>query len=153
MLSGPIEGLTENLSLINYTSTYALEIENLETGLKRFWDLETLGIRDSEDDIYERFADNVSFKNGQYGVKLPWKEPHPPLPDNYQLSLKRLTGLLRWLQRDPQILSEYDAVIADQWDKGIVEVVKESGKEAGGKLIMYPTMQFSKWITRRQSWG
>ena len=94
VLSGPIEGLTENLSLTNYTSTYALELEShlilyedssqdLETRLKRFWDLETLGIRDSEEHIYDKFVNNVSFKNGQYEVKLPWKEPHFPLPDNY----------------------------------------------------------------------
>ena len=56
VLSGPIEGLTENLSLTNYTSTHDLELEShrilyedssqdLETRLKRFWNLETLGIR------------------------------------------------------------------------------------------------------------
>ena len=136
VLSGPIEGLTENLSLTNYTSIHALELEShlilyedssqdLETRLKRFWDLETLGIRDSEENIYNKFVNNMSFKNGRYKVKLPWKEPHTPLPDNYQLSLKRLTGLLRQLRRGPQILNKYDAIIAHQLDKGIMEIVKE----------------------------
>ena len=75
VLSGPIEGLTENLFLTNYTSTHALELEShlisyedssqyLETRLKRFWDFKTLGIRESEDNIYDKFVNNMSFKNG-----------------------------------------------------------------------------------------
>ena len=54
-----------------------------------------------------------------------------PLPSNYQLSLKRLTGLFSRLRRDPPLLQEYDAVIQEQISKGIVEVV--SGSELGDR--------------------
>ena len=53
-------------------------------------------------------------------------ESHPPLPSNYQLSLKRLTGLFSRLKRGLKLLQEYNAVIQDQISKGIVEVVSES---------------------------
>ena len=57
-------------------------------------------------------------------VSLPWKEFHEPLPDNYQLSLKRLQGLLCRLRQDPAILKEYDRTIKDQLEKGIIETVQ-----------------------------
>ena len=45
------------------------------------------------------------------------------MPDNYQLSVNRLQGLLRRLKQDPTILKEYDAIIRDQLRKGIIEAV------------------------------
>ena len=63
--------------------------------------------------------------DGRYKVSIPWKEFHEPLPDNYQLSLKRLQGLLCRLKQDPAILREYDSTIKDQLKKGITEAVQE----------------------------
>ena len=51
---------------------------------------------------------------------LPWRENHPPLPDHFEL---RLTGLLKRLKQNPQLLAEYDVVTRDQMTRGIVEVV------------------------------
>ena len=62
VLSGPVEGLTEELSFVNHTSVHSLKCEahvnidgdfptSLDSRLKMFWDLETLGIRDSEDTV------------------------------------------------------------------------------------------------------
>ena len=53
-----------------------------------------------------------------------WKATHPPLPENYELSLRRLQGLLSRLREKP----EYDSVIKDQIERGIVEVVNEETK-------------------------
>jgi hypothetical protein len=63
----------------------------------------------------------VKFENGRYKVPLPWREFHNPLPNNYQLSVNRLQGLLRRLRQDPAVLKEYDGTIQDQLRKGIVE--------------------------------
>ena len=90
--------------------------------LKSFWDLESLSIQEGEADIYQWFQKQISFKNGRYEVGLPWKEVHSVLPTHYELSLKRLIGLLRRLGESPGI--QYDAVIKKQLRKGIIEVVK-----------------------------
>ena len=42
----------------------------------------------------------------------------------YDLSLKRLVGLLRWLRHNPEILHQYDAVICEQIRREIVEPVE-----------------------------
>ena len=66
----------------------------------------------------------MKFEDGRYKVSIPWKEFHDPLPDNYQLSVNRLYGLLRRLRQDPAILREYDGIIRDQLKAGIIEAVQ-----------------------------
>ena len=85
--------------------------------------MEALEIRDETRTLYDDFTGVVKYENGRYKVPLPWKEFHGPLPDNYQLSVNRLQGLLRRLKQDPAILKEYDAIIRDQLRKGIIEAV------------------------------
>lgn len=60
------------------------------------------------------------------------------LPDNCELSLKRLKSLIRCLQQDPDILKEYHSVIRDQLRKGIVEMVEEPHISESGKVHYLP---------------
>jgi len=66
---------------------------------------------------------------------LPWKLPHPILPDNYryELSIKRSSNLLKRLNQDPEVLTEYDSVIKEQLKNGIVEVVEKPSDGEVGK--------------------
>ena len=52
----------------------------------------------------------------------------PHLPDYYMLWRRRLAGLLKRLNQDPQLLLQYDDVIREQLCQGIVEVVPSSDK-------------------------
>ena len=127
VLSGPINNheVTVNLTLI---STYALKIDtctlepNLDDRLKQFWELESLGITKNEASVYDKFVQQIRFDGQRYEISLPWKEHHPPLPDH---CCKRLIGLIKRLKQTPQLLKEYDAIIRDQLDKGIVEVLPQ----------------------------
>lgn len=78
--------------------------------------------------VYEEFVEKLLFKGDHYEVSLPWKATHPPLPENYELSLQRLQGLLSRLREKPDILKECDCVIKDQIQRVIVEVVNEETK-------------------------
>ena len=62
-------------------------------------------------------------------MSLPWKEFHDPLPDNYQLSLKRMRGMLCRLRQNPAILERYDRTIKEQLEKGVIETVQIGGKD------------------------
>ena len=62
-------------------------------------------------------------KDGRYEMSLPWKDGHLTLPDNYSLTCIRLGSTLRRLKRTPEILREYDKVIRDQEERGIIEAV------------------------------
>ena len=114
------------------------EPESLDAGLKRFWELESLGILKEEHPVQQQFSQRISFKGGRYEVHLPWKSAHPPLPDNYDLCRKRLGGLLNRLRQDPEKLQQYDAVIQDQLRQGVVEVVSEPAKLKGERLHYLP---------------
>ena len=88
--------------------------------------------------MYGRFTRSITLQNGRYCVQLPWKEPHPLLPDNFELSKARLFNLLKRLQRTPDILDQYDAVIRDQMKSGIVEMVAVPGDGAVGTTHYLP---------------
>ena len=66
------------------------------------------------------------------GIKsLYHGEFHDPLPDNHQLSANRLQGLLRRLKQEPAILEEYDRILQDQLNKGIIEAIQPDDTPPG----------------------
>ena len=58
-------------------------------------------------------------------MKLPWKDPSVVLPDNYELSLRKLHSLLNRLRQKPDLLRQYDQAIQHQVQAGIVQLVSE----------------------------
>ena len=132
VLSGPTSFPTReqpSSGLVTHTlrvDALPQDVTTSDRWLKAFWELESFGVPDSDHSVYDKFQGTVQFKNGRYEVALPWKDSHRILPDNYQLSLNRLDGLLRRLQQDNDILREYDSVIKTQIQQGIVEIVEQS---------------------------
>lgn len=103
-------------------------VSNTPETIENFWRLETLGIRDSEDEeddqIAQRIFDTTVTRNseGRIVVSWPWK-PHPekPLSNNYGLCLGRLRSLWNRLRHNEEFLHEYDSIFAEQREKGIIE--------------------------------
>ena len=134
VLSGPVcLGSVENQQRSNLVTTHVLKCatdqvsyDGLQGELKKFWDLESLGVKPPS--VYEEFVEKLLYKGDHYEVSLPWKATHPPLPQNYELSLRRWQGLLSRLREKPDILKEYDSVIKDQIERGVVEVEDEETK-------------------------
>ena len=63
----------------------------LTSTLRRFWDVESLGIIDEKSDSHSlTFLPMITFSDNQYKVGLPWKESHPDVPDHYNVCLNRL---------------------------------------------------------------
>ena len=142
VLSGPVPGVSHGGISVNFVSTHVLKVEcsdcDLVTTLKAFWDLDTLGINDNESSVCGDFVQIIDFKNGRYCVHLPWKRVHPVLSDNFDLSQKRLLGLVIRLRQDPQVLWEYDKTIKEQMSKGIVEIVEGSMVQNASKCHYLP---------------
>ena len=119
VLSGPVSFSTQDAPC-STLNTHFLCVDNfplqmLDDRLKPFWDLESFGISSSERTVLDDFQDNICHTGGRYDVSLPWRDFHPPLPDNHQLSLKRLQGLLRRLKNDRKVFIKYDFIIQEQW--------------------------------------
>lgn len=146
VLSGPVPGrhpvsMTTNMICSHVLKVGCVQPENLadlDKKLQMFWDLDTLGVREKEDSVYDKFIRTVELKNGRYSARLPWKEPHPLLPDNLDISKGRLFNLLRRLKQTPDILNQCDSIIREQIKNGIVEVVKSPSDGPMGRTHYIP---------------
>jgi hypothetical protein len=140
-----------DLSLLTYIQPSVLELPfhtvdspvNEDINLKEWWELETIGIKESpsksdDETVLEHFQDTVQYKNGRYFVRFPWKEHMTTqLPDNYGLALGRLKTLIKRFSGSPNIIEQYNSVIEDQLKKGIVERVGPDSPR-GHKLHYLP---------------
>jgi len=121
ILSGPVKTFHNSPSSINLLS---VSTDDVSKELRRFWEVESLGVSHPTECVQEKFEESTTFADGKYTVRLPWKEFHPPLPDNYSLCANRLQSLIERLRKNPEVLKEYDDVIKDQLSKGIIERVQ-----------------------------
>ena len=145
VLSGPMTAVDVTLpstSLVTHVLRGSSECKGdnrkLERQLHAFWELESLGIADTECTLLEQFQNVIEFQDGQYRVSLPWKDPTSIISDNYQLSLKRLHNLLRIrLRQTPSILEQYNQIMQEQQKLGIVEAVQPD-LEADGRIHYLP---------------
>ena len=98
------------------------------TDYEQLCSLDVLGLQDRPDgdqqSVYDDFKEQLRRSDeGWYETGLIWKHGHDLLPNNKQGSLRRLESLLKKLQKEPNLLDQYDEVIQDQLAKGIVERV------------------------------
>lgn len=145
VISGPVTSQAEGQDSTNLI-THVLRVrqtsgrrddgKQLERRLRCFWDLDSLGILDKEEDVYDQFHQMVEFSDGRYSVCLPWKDPLMSLPTKYELCLKRLRSLVKRLRENPILFGQYNQVIRDQVDQGIVEVVPQP-EELDGDQVHY----------------
>ncbi|XP_068713173.1 uncharacterized protein [Montipora foliosa] len=128
---------------VNLSSTHVLKIESTEISdmkddLQKFWDLETLGIKEDETSVYDKFSNDITFTRKRYQVKLPFKDNQPMLPDNYTVALRRLTTTNKKLKNQPEILEQYDGVIREQLHSGVVEMVPQDQIPPPGDVHYLP---------------
>ena len=99
VLSGPVNSNMTDGNNATVLTVYTLHIsigpdEQLDKTLQAFWELKSLGIDPDNSTLLNHPTLIVKLKDGRYEVSLPWREFHQLLPDNYNLSLIRLKGLL-----------------------------------------------------------
>lgn len=100
--------------------------------VKRFWDLEFIGVCDKEeiDPTLEEFKQNIQYNEdvGRYCVGLTWKHNHPVLLDNKNVALASLLRLERRLDKNPALKEGYVKALEEMERLGFVEeVVDDEG--------------------------
>ena len=98
------------------------------TDYEQLCSLDVLGLQDRPDGDQQSVYDDLKEQlrcsdNGWYETGLLWTHGNDSLPNNKQRSLRRLESLLKKLQKEPNLLDQYDEVIQDQLAKGIIERV------------------------------
>ena len=147
VLSGPTVVMCDDVhaNTVNLTATHVLKVESsvtnhddLTSELKKFWDYESFGIHDNNTTLYDKFVNEVEFVEGRYQVRLPFKEDHDLLPDNFALCKSRLVSLLRRLSVKPDVSRQYNDVIREQLKQGIIEPVRQGTTNGVGKVHYIP---------------
>ena len=115
----------------------------MDQAFDKYWILESSGIipelcSANLEDIVKKVSDNIKFNGKRYETPLPWKQKHDLLPDNYESSKDRLISLLRRLQKNPKLLKEYDEVIRNQEEEGIIEKIPEDVIVKPGRIHYLP---------------
>ncbi|GFW68730.1 integrase catalytic domain-containing protein [Trichonephila clavipes] len=117
------------------------EDESISTELRRFWEIESLGILDKgsmtlgngDEEILSEFDKSVNFVDGRYRVNLPWKPGmREALQNNKTVARKRFEGLVRRFKCDHELFCEYKDVIDDYVREGIVERTCDSLLDSQG---------------------
>ena len=119
------DGNNATVSTVHTLHTGTGPNEQLDKTLQALWELESFGIDpdNSTSPNHPTFA--VKLKDGRYEVSQNFTRRYQI---NYNLSLRRLNGLLQRLRRDPKILQEYCTIIQDQLDRDIIEMVESHNK-------------------------
>ena len=98
-----------------------------EEKLHRFWDLESVGISDSNSDIdpvLQEFERNVSFDGSRYNVCLPWKPDQQSKLQNNELGArKRLQSLSNRLSKNKDLEEGYNRYLSELESSGMIEEV------------------------------
>lgn len=108
-----------------------ISMTNQDVTIADLWTLDSLGITDpsenkSKQELQEaaktHFLNTVKVEEERFMVNLPWLENHRALPDNYELSLKRLHSTLKKLEADG-LYQAYEKVFAEWLKEGVIEEV------------------------------
>ncbi|XP_067047620.1 uncharacterized protein [Acropora muricata] len=147
LLSGPGGESVGNATVSNLVITgeladypfYTNEHDQLVNTLKHFWETESIGIKPEqvEESTRNSFIKDLSYDGKRYVVGLPWKEEREAIPSEYQLSRNRLNSLHHKLRRDQELLNEYDKIIREQLQLGIIEEVKPEADDKFSETVHY----------------
>ena len=116
----------------------AINHDDLISELKKFWDYKSFGIHNDNATLYDKFVSEVEFVEGRYRVRLPFKEDHDLLPDNFASYKSRLVSLLRCLSVKPDVSRQYNDVIREQLKQGFIEAVDQGTTDSVGKVHYIP---------------
>ena len=128
------------------TEDFNADDASLKEQLAKFWDYDTLGVKGKEEDFCEEYLTKVRFNGDRYEVSLPFKKEHPIIPHNHSLAQNRLVSLLKRLKSsESRLLNQYDNVIKEQLDSGVVEEIDKHEEEVvPGSVHYFPHKEVLK---------
>ena len=92
--------------------------------LKRFWDLESVGMVLTAPQMtpegklaWTKVNKSLKFDGKHYEVAVPWRDERPQLPNNLLMAKKRLVSTERKLLKDKRVAVAYQQILDDYLDK------------------------------------
>lgn len=72
-------------------------------------------------------------------VELPWKENHRAISSDYELCLSHLKCLQPKMLKEPEVIHEYNQIIEEQVNRGIMKEVATEENKKTKECITFPT--------------
>ncbi|XP_053395759.1 uncharacterized protein LOC123525646 [Mercenaria mercenaria] len=122
LLSGPLNvptsrNITPNpVSMMNVFTLHSKE----EVDLEKFWKIESMGVEPvTKKQEYEQYLTHyqdtcITYNDGKYIAKLPWREEHDTLPTNELISRRRTENVINRQRKEPKLLHTYGEIIREQ---------------------------------------
>ncbi|GBN32107.1 hypothetical protein AVEN_105035-1 [Araneus ventricosus] len=108
------------------------------------WKLDSIGIKDpieklskkeQEDLTKEHFLQTVRYNdNKRYEVHLPWLDNCAPLPDNFELAIRRLESKTKKLLHE-KLYDDYEGIFLEWLHEGIIEEVPVNEINLSGNYL------------------
>ena len=117
--------------------------EALNSLVKQFWDLESIGITKStaaemtpsEKLAWEKARNSLRFDGTRYEIAVPWKNCRPQLPSNRLMAKNRLKSVEQKLLRDGELGRAYQGVIEDYLEKKYIRKVLQDESSARDRVV------------------
>ncbi|XP_048770094.2 uncharacterized protein LOC125676243 [Ostrea edulis] len=125
LISGPTR-ISNSTSKVQTSMHNVLTFhKNEEVNIARFWEIEDIGEKDGllheKAETYGQHS--ISFENGRYSAKLPWKDSCAELPTNEEIVRRRTKNVIKRLASDGDMLDIYSKIIQEQEARGFIEKV------------------------------
>lgn len=140
-----------------YRSSQVKERETSDDILRKFWELEAIGIRDETDREFTpdekaavaQVTETLEFKDRRYTIGIPWKRGEPQLVNNFEMALGRLKNQEKsLLKKGPEVAKSYDQIIKDYEKKGYVTKVPKSEESNQWFLPHFPVIREDRTTTK-----
>ena len=150
-------GLIRTFRIQQSEETSATQDDDLNVTLRKFWELEHIGILSSkkqftqdEQAAWEKVSESRTFDGKRYQVAVPWKEERPCLVSNRPLAERRLQQVERKLAKDEKIATAYQQVIDEYLQKNYIRRVlpTEEKNEVEWLLPHFPVIRPDRATTK-----
>ena len=140
-----------------YRSSLIREQPPPDDVLRKFWELESLGIKDKtgqaltpeEQAAVGQVSETLMFENGRYSIGIPWRDGEPKLENNYEVALMRLKSQEKSLKKKgPEVTKAYNQIFEDYEKKGYIQRVPRSKEENQWFLPHFPVIREDRATTK-----
>ena len=146
MLRGNMDAAVPSHSSIVSVHTLLVETpgsnhrhEDVKKDVKKVLDVESSQFNINDVKVYKHFQNSTKFINGRYQVELPFKDKDEVLGDNYKIARARLKSLyMSEFKDNPKLLREYDGIIREQRNNGIVSDANVFNESRIGRVYYMP---------------
>jgi len=146
VLSGPLPVL-QSSNIVSSLLSVTVNHDLAEQDLQRFWAVEDAGvITNTPDKTFLKQYSNTHITrqaDGSYSAMFPWKDNHPPLPDNFTMCQGRTQSLVHRLAQTAGMLQTYDSILQEQVNHGFIERVTSKENNATHYIPHHPVRKDS----------